>query len=189
MSAQPSFVQRSGAESGAPPSPRLRVLPIPSIEPEPLTAHEFADLIEVDRRSRTGYQQIALAVDFTPGDFDPLFAPQATSSTDLPDAAQWSRQVLRVMLEIMDGTRPARQLSRWVSAPIHDRVSRRGIAARRRGGRAPRPNVVASSHASSPRDGVAEVSALVIHNGRYRAVALQLTGTDGRWLMTAFEIG
>lgn len=189
MSAQPAYAQRVGIESTSPSAPRLRVLPIPSIEPEPLTAQEFAELIEVDRGCQAGYQQIALAVDFTPGDFDPLFAPQATSSTDLPDAILWSRQVLRLVLEVMDGTRPARQLSRWVATPIHDRASRRGVAARRRGGRAHRPNVVLSTHVSSPKDGLAEVSALVVHNGRHRAVAFQLTGVDGRWLMTALEIG
>ncbi len=202
MSAQPVFAGRTtGAGKHQPlaprhhppreqPSPtRLRVLPIPSVEPEPLTAQEFDELARGSQREASQYEQIELGVDVTPGDRDPLFAPQPTSSSALPQPAQWSRQVLRVLLEVMDGSRPARQLSRWVSPAIRDRVARRGVVSRRRGGRAHRANVVVSVHVGLPRDGVAEISALVVHNGRHRAVALQLTGVDGRWLVTALEIG
>ena len=171
-----------------PSTTRLRVMPIPSLEPEPLTADEFDQLTKPGRAVRL-YEQIELDVDLTPGERDPLFAPQPTSSIDLPRPAQWSRQVLRVLLEVMDGSRDARQLSRYVAPTIRDRVARRGVVARRRGGRARKPNVVVSVHVGTPRDGVAEVAALVVHNGRHRAVALQLTGVDGRWLVTALEVG
>jgi hypothetical protein len=30
---------------------------------------------------------------------------------------------------------------------------------------------------------------LVRHQGRYRAVALQVSGVDGRWVITALEVG
>ncbi len=163
-------------------------MPIPSVDPEPLTADEFDQLTRSGRAIRL-YEQIELAVDFTPGERDPLFAPQPTPSIDLPQPAQWSRQVLRVLLEVMDGSRDARQLSRHVKPAIRDRVARRGVVARRRGGRARKPNVVLSVHVGLPSDGVAEVAALVVHNGRHRAVALQLIGVDGRWLVTALEVG
>ncbi|MGC1208176.1 MAG: Rv3235 family protein [Ornithinimicrobium sp.] len=202
MSAQPILVDRTIAAPQHKPlasrqhgprqqssSTRLRVLPIPSVDPEPLTPAEFAELARASQREASHYEQIALCVDFAPGERDPLFAPQPTSSHDLPHAADWSRQVLRVLLEVMDGLRDARQISRWVSPAIRDRVARRGVVSRRRGGRSHRPNVVLSVHVGTPRDGVAEVSALVVHNGRHRAVALQLTGVDGRWLVTALEIG
>lgn len=202
MSAQPILVERTTSaiqqkpmtyphpKPRQQPSPtRLRVLPIPSVDPEPLTAQEFAELAKASRRGTGPYEQIELSADFVPGERDPLFAPQPTSSTDLPQAAQWSRQVLRVLLEVMDGLRDARQISRWVSPAIRDRVARRGVVSRRRGGRSHRPNVVLAVHVGMPRDGVAEVSTLVVHNGRHRAVALQLTGVDGRWLVTALEIG
>lgn len=163
-------------------------MPIPSVEPEPLTAHEFDQLTRSGRAVRL-YEQTELDVDLTHGECDPLFAPQSTSSIDLPSPAQWARQVLRALLEVMDGSRDARQLSRYVTPTIRDRVARRGVVARRRGGRARKPNVVVSVHVGTPRDGVAEVAALVVHNGRHRAVALQLTGVDGRWLVTALEVG
>ncbi|MGB3257172.1 MAG: Rv3235 family protein [Ornithinimicrobium sp.] len=164
-------------------------MPIPSLEPEPLTADEFDRLIRAGRPGRR-YEQTELGVDFTPPEHsDPIFAPQPTCSVDLPEPGQWSRQVLRVLLEVMDGSRDARQLSRCVKPTIRDRVARRGVVARRRGGRARKPNLVMSVHVGLPRDGVAEVAALVVHNGRHRAVALQLSGLDGRWLVTALEVG
>ncbi|MGB3830020.1 MAG: Rv3235 family protein [Ornithinimicrobium sp.] len=202
MSAQPTYPERSDVtQPHRPPphqgksapqpvaTPRLRVLPIPSLEPEPLTAREFAELAGSQRQGSGRYEQIELSVDFTSGEPDPLFAPQPTSSHELPQAATWSRQVLRVLLEVMDGSRPARQVSRWVTPAIHDRLARQGVVSRRRGGRAHRPNLVRSIHVGTPRDGIAEVAAVVVHNGRHRAVALQLTGTDGRWLVTALEVG
>ncbi|MGB3764401.1 MAG: Rv3235 family protein [Ornithinimicrobium sp.] len=164
-------------------------MPIPSLEPEPLTADEFDQLTRAGRSGRR-YEQIELGVDLTPpNDCDPIFAPQPTCSIDLPEPGPWSRQVLRVLLEVMDGSRDARQLSRYVKPTIRDRVARRGVVARRRGGRARKPNLVISVHVGLPRDGVAEVAALVVHNGRHRAVALQLSGLDGRWLVTALEVG
>lgn len=182
------YVDPSATTSTPPRSPRLRVLPIPSVDPEPITASQFAELAQT-RHSGTTYTQHALSVDFARQEWDPHFAPQPTPSRDLPEATQWSRQVLRVLLEVMDGSRPARQLKRWVAHPIHDRAARRGIVARRRGGRAHKPNVVLSVHVCTPADGVAEVAALVVHNGRHRAVALRLTGVDGRWLVTVLEMG
>ncbi|MFC6714722.1 Rv3235 family protein [Branchiibius cervicis] len=46
-----------------------------------------------------------------------------------------------------------------------------------------------SDHACEPADGVAEVCLVVQHEGRVRAVAARLSGVDGRWLVTALQIG
>jgi len=189
VSAQTTYVDPSATTSTTPRPQRLRVLPIPSVNPEPITASQFNELAQSRPGGPTAYTQHELSVDFARHEGDPLFAPQPTPSRDLPDATQWSRQVLRVLLEVMDGSRPARQLKRWVTHPIHDRAARRGIVARRRGGRAHKPNVVLSVHVCTPVDGVAEVAALVVHNSRHRAVALRLTGVDGRWLVTVLEMG
>ncbi len=188
MSAQPMYGDPVATRTPKR-SARLRVLPIPTVEPEPLTASQFAELLQSGHGGGTTYTQSTLPVDFARHEGDPHFAPQPTPSRNLPDAAQWSRQVLRVMLEVMDGSRPARQLNRWVTHPIHDRAARQGIVARRRGGRARKPNVVLSVHVCAPVDGVAEVAALVVHNGRHRAVALRLNGIDGRWMVTVLEMG
>ena len=40
-----------------------------------------------------------------------------------------------------------------------------------------------------PCNGVCEASAVVIDRGRVRALALRMEGLDGRWRVTALEIG
>jgi len=89
----------------------------------------------------------------------------------------------------MDGSRPAAQLTRWLAPDIHERVARRGTLARQR--RQPRRHASAVRRmlACSPADGVVEISAVVAHDGRVRALALRLSGVDGRWLVTALEVG
>jgi hypothetical protein len=40
-----------------------------------------------------------------------------------------------------------------------------------------------------PTDGVAEVSATVRSGARARAIAFRMEGVDGRWRVTALDIG
>ena len=93
------------------------------------------------------------------------------------------------MLEAMDGSRPAAQLTRWLAPDVHERVSRRGTLARQR--REPHRHApgVRALLTCQPADGVAEVSAVVLYRGRVRALALRLAGRDGRWQVTALEVG
>lgn len=178
MSAQP----QPAAWASAPPRPahaELRVLPIPATEPAP-----SGYVIPPPEN----YVQGVLAVDFRRTFEDSYFGPQATTAHDLPDPADWAGRLLRVLLEVGDGTRPAGQLSRWVTAEILDRFTRRGVLARRRLQRQ-RPVRVRTLRVCQPADGVAEVAAVVDHGGRVRAVAARLCGVDGRWLMTALEMG
>jgi len=190
VSAQPSRgfpSARRTVTAGA----HLRVLPIPSTDPPPMSSADL-DALLASTTSRAGradqYQQGTLSVTFADDD-DTLFLPRVTSASDLPEPSAWARQALRVLLEVMDGLRPARQMRRWVDHRIAERVARRGIVARRRGGRFPQPGQVCSVHVAMPRDGVCEVASLVRHQGRYRAVALQVSGVDGRWVITALEVG
>ncbi|MGB3187309.1 MAG: Rv3235 family protein [Ornithinimicrobium sp.] len=163
-------------------------MPIPQVDPEPLTAAAYRALTAEPVR-KSGYRQIAFAMPLRGSEKEASFEAQPTSASDLPDPTAWAGQALRVVLEVMDGSRPARQLSRWVTRGIQDRAARRGLLARQRGGRGHRVNLVRSVHVCTPRDGVAEVAALVVHNGRHRAVALRLEGVDGRWLISALEMG
>ena len=68
-------------------------------------------------------------------------------------------------------------------------ILREGQLARRRGRRTHRPPVVRTLRTCHPADGVCEVSAVVWADGRVRALALRMTGVDGRWLITAWELG
>ena len=49
--------------------------------------------------------------------------------------------------------------------------------------------LVRSVRIGEPRDGVVEACALVSDGGRLRAVAVRMEGLDGRWRVTALEIG
>ena len=46
-----------------------------------------------------------------------------------------------------------------------------------------------SVHVCEPADGVAEVSTVFRRGGRARAVAFRLQGVDGRWRITALQVG
>jgi hypothetical protein len=183
------------AQPGPPPPrvptvarPRLRVLPIPPTDPDPLSPHDLGLLLHHRASAQPPFRQGTLSVTFE-DDEEAWSRPRRTSTAELPEPSVWAPQALRVLLEVMDGLRPARQMTRWVDHRVAERVARRGVVARRRGGRYPQPGRVCSVHVSMPRDGICEVASLVLHRNRYRAVAMQMTGTDGRWVITALEVG
>lgn len=167
----------------------LRVRPIPRTEPPVVQLHPEDWSRECPSAFEGAYVQGTLAVDFDPAREDDFFGPQATTARELPDPGPWARQMIRVALEIIDGVRPAAQLSRWVTPDIRDRLSRRGLLARRRRGRPCHPNTVRTVLTCAPADGVVEISAVVTHGGRVRAVAVRMVGVDRRWLITVFDLG
>ncbi len=172
----------------APPAapPVLRVLPAPSTDPAP-EGQDWGEEATAAVPSR--YVQGCLAVDFRSGADDAFFGPQATATPDLPEAVQWARRMIQAVLESYEGVRSPDQLSRWVVPEIRERAHRRGLLARRRGRRSGRPPVVRSVHPCFPADGVCEVAAVVWADGRVRALAMRMSGVDGRWLITAWELG
>ena len=139
--------------------------------------------------SDSDYVQGSLAVDFRREAYDSYFGPQATMTADLPEAQAWARRMILATLEACDGSRPAEQLGRWLAPEVHERVARRGQLARRRGGRRHPPPLVRALLVCHPHDGVCEISAVVRAQGRVRALALRMSGVDGRWLVTALELG
>lgn len=195
MSAQPVYETAVGADAEATRAPsasrqatqsragHLRVLPIPDFEPPALPPG--ARPSSPDPR----FIQDSLAVDFRPEEHDDFFGPQSTSRAALPDPDAWARRLITAIVETMDGLRPPNQLNRWVSPDIRDRINRRGILARQRRQRPSGPPRVRALQVCEPVDGVAEVAAVIGHRARVRALALRMTGIDGRWLITALELG
>lgn len=186
MSAQPKVHCPPQIGSAAAP-PRLRLLPVPRVQPEPRPATAAAG--EAGGLADPGYVQGTLAVDFRRRAEDSYFGPQATGHSELPDLRDWARRLVQVMLEVMDGVRPDRQLRRWVTPEVHRRLARRGLLARQRGQRLRHAPQVRALTVCHPADGVGEVSAVVVHEGRVRAMALRFSGVDGRWLVTVLELG
>lgn len=165
----------------------VRLRPAPRTDPVSI-GPDWADSATREPEA-SDYVQGSLAVDFRRGAYDSFFGPQASATRDLPEAAAWARRMIQALLEVCDGSRPAEQLARWLDKDVHERVARRGALARRRGGRRHPPALVRALHLCHPADGVCEVSAVVRSQGRVRALALRMSGVDGRWLITALELG
>jgi hypothetical protein len=162
------------------PRPALRSIPAPAGQPP-------AQSDDVDGLADVG---------LTP-------AWRSTPRADLCDPVPWSRQLARGIAEVLVGTRPARQLSAWLTEDSHAALRRsawrRRVRARVENSRTDTPRagtprrssriVVRSVHLSEPSDGVAEISAHLWIDGRGTAVALRAEGRDGRWICTAIDIG
>ncbi|HAM12641.1 MAG TPA: 3-hydroxyacyl-CoA dehydrogenase, partial [Microbacterium sp.] len=118
------------------------------------------------------------------------FAPQRTSTADLPDPETFLRNISRGVLEIFAGVREVDQLARWLTEDAYRKlVTRANLAARARSARgipAKRPvHQIVSVRHSSPADGIVEGVVIVRGTARTRAVALRLEGMDGRWRTTS----
>jgi hypothetical protein len=121
---------------------------------------------------------------------DPVFAPQRTARTVLPNPRSWAALLGQAVVEVLAGHRPATQLVRWTTGRVHASLAtlsmdERGGRPARRQGRA----VVRSVRVSEPEDGIAEAAVVVRESRRCWAMALRLEGVDGRWLCTALVLG
>ena len=176
--------------------PALRALAIPETEPAPdLGAYcgrlRGAEAVGVVEQPTLSLALVTAAGGFAVNPVDPpyvSFGPRPTPSSELPDARAWAGRMVQAVLEILGGVRPVAQLVRWASADVYDGLQRRAALATVR----PRPArraMVRSVRVCEPADGVVEASAVVVARGRVQAVALRLEGVDGRWRMTALELG
>jgi hypothetical protein len=118
---------------------------------------------------------------------DETFGPVPTPRAALPPVAQWSARLCVAIAEVLAGTRPAAQLSRWVSLPVALGLQSRAISsAGARGQRRITPTLHAL-RLTEPADGVAEVAAVVRTGTRPVVLAIRLEGLDGRWICV--EVG
>lgn len=118
-------------------------------------------------------------------------APRRTAHADLPDPAPLVCSVVCAAIEVIAGSRPAAQLLRWLTADAYAQLQRQAAAAA--GARCHAVRVrratVRRVRTTSPRDGVVEASVVVLEARRVRAVALRVEGWDGRWRVTALQVG
>ncbi len=159
----------------------LLVLPVPDSRPPVRPADE------IFAASGAAVLQEGLALDFDAD--DEVFAHQSTRRLQLPDPVPVVGALAQAFVEVMSGLRPPAQVSRWAAPEVYAVLSRRSVVATRRGPTPRRPAVVRRVVVQEPADGVAEACAVVVHHDRVRAVALRLTGLDGRWIVTRLSIG
>lgn len=169
--------------ASVPPARHLRILPIPDSAPPPVDPTTLAD------RRRSPYVQGTLAVDFRNCGDDPDFGPQATATAQLPDAGRWVVQMAQAVIETVSGVRSPTQLVRFTTPEVHASLSRRSAAAGRRSRTPGRRAIIRRTRVCHPADGVVEAAVVVVDNGRVRAMAMRLSGVDGRWLITALQLG
>ena len=121
------------------------------------------------------------------------FAPQPTSSAELPDPLPLLRSLTQGALEVLAGVREVEQLARWFTEEAYAAlVTRANLSARARSARrvAPRRPVyrILSTRCSAPADGVVEATIVVAGPARTRAVAIRLEGYDRRWRVTTLAV-
>ena len=146
-----------------------------------------------DSLGHPGYIQDALAVDLASASDEQMFGPQSTARADLPEPGPWAAQIAQALVEVMSGLRPAAQVVRWTTPQVYAVLARRGALAARRRASGSRTGtqraLVRSVHVCEPADGVAECGVVVTEGERVRAMAVRLSGQDGRWRGEALQIG
>ncbi|MFC5752960.1 Rv3235 family protein [Actinomadura rugatobispora] len=97
-----------------------------------------------------------------------------------PSHEEEAAAIVRLVLEVLAGTRPPRHLAERAVPDVWQ-----ALAARRRGPITP-PRI-ARTLLQEPTPGVLEIAAVVVLNGRTHALALRLDHHRGRWRCTAIE--
>jgi len=174
------------------PLPRIQVRPIPDMSPPVVDSRaavppELSPFIQGTLAISFSVDCDAVANPRDPQDPED-FGPQRAFSSDLPEPKAWVRYMAQALIEVMSGARPAPQVIRWTTPEVYSAVARRNAASVRRTVIARRA-IVRRVRICEPVDGVVEACAVVVDNGRVRALALRLVGVDRRWVVSALQVG
>ena len=167
----------------------LRIRPIPELSPP------IIDSRDAMFQDPSPFIQGTLAISFR-ADYDPAqdpesrdyFGPQRAIARDLPEPMAWVSHIAQALVEVMSGARPAPQVIRWTSPEVYSVFARRNAASGRRMVVARRA-LVRRVRICEPVDGVVEACAVVVDNGRVRALAMRLIGVDRRWVVSELQVG
>lgn len=126
-------------------------------------------------------------------DEDIFFAPQATSSAELPDPQQLVETLARCTLEIIAGARDLEQIARYVTDDVYRNLLQRVHVSQRARTITKRPIIrpnfaLGRTIITKPVDGVVEAVVIVHGRARTRSIALRLEGIDRRWRATAINV-
>lgn len=184
------------------PRPVLGPIRVMGAVPARPAAISLAEALERSRAERASRQFIqgALALDLGGRDADKdsdeaLFGPQLTSAHELPDPRPVAARLGLALAEILAGLRAPVQVVRWTTPEVYAVLTRRATTvarrdAARRGRPNPRPRIrVLRVRVCCPADGVAEAAVVIEEGSRVRAMALRLSGVDGRWQVEVLQIG
>jgi hypothetical protein len=110
------------------------------------------------------------------------FPQQALDSRLRENPGPAATIVVRAIVEVLGGVRPATHLAGWATPSLQ-------AALERFGGRYPGRTTVRSIRVTEPRPGVAEVVAVISRGDRVAALALRMVTANGRWQATTLQIG
>ena len=180
------------ASAAASPLARILVQQIPDLSPPTIDSREA--MPDELSPSLQGTLAISFGSDSDPGANPPDSAdsaysgPQRPSSSALPEPQAWVTHMAQALIEVMSGARPAPQVIRWTTPEVYSAIARRNVASGRRT-MVTRPAFVRRVRICEPVDGVIEACAVVVDNGRVRALAMRLTDVDRRWVVSALQVG
>ena len=106
-----------------------------------------------------------------------------TATASLPEARRSASVLARALVEVLSGQRAVSQLRVHCSAEVYAGLQDRPVPS------SPSLAHLVTVRVCEPADGVAEVSTVFRRGGRVRAVAFRLQGVDGRWRVTALQVG
>ncbi len=106
-----------------------------------------------------------------------------TSTADLPAVRDAGVTLARALIETLAGCRRLEQLRAHCAPEVYAGLHDAPMLGGRHG------TQLLHTRICEPRDGVAEVSVIFRCGETVRAMAMRLQGVDGRWRITALEIG
>jgi hypothetical protein len=99
-----------------------------------------------------------------------------------PSARAVATVVVRAIVEAMTGIRPAAHLAAWTSPQVQTDLERLTADNLRR-----RRYTLRCVRVCEPREGIAEVAAVIAQGERVSALALRMETINGRWRVTALQ--
>ena len=115
------------------------------------------------------------------GELDREFSRKPTLISSLPDGDIWAERFVILALEVMAGSRPIAQLSRWCSRKVFTYLIENIH---------PKKTMpkLGRLHISKPAEECMEVALLLHSPVRKRALIARFEAVDGRWLCAVLQI-
>ncbi len=159
----------------------VSILPISSNSGD-LWDHPMLDLYKLNVEKNIVQKPLLYSIPSNFGeDYDPEFAPQPTSSEDLPELQMWALKFATSVLEILAAKRQPAQLARWCHHTIYTQLIDK-VGTFNEVGR------IRKLHICQPLDGICEIALTVRFGDRIRSLAIRFEGVDHRWLCTSLTL-
>lgn len=160
-------------------STTMALRPAPVLGPAPLPRPELPENPAALRTPGSG-RQASLELDFgTP-------APAAPTAPRTPGPV--AQHLVQAIIEVLEDRRSPLTVQRSTSPTVLTTLVRRA-AARRASPPSPHRPTIRRLRAVTTAPGLCEVAAVVVLDGRVRALALQLRLHRERWVVDALELG